>query len=187
MPINRAVFMDRDGTLIESVPYLDNPSKLVLYPETYEAFSILKLKGYKLIIVTNQSGVGRGFFSLDKLKEIHETMLQKFDSKSIQIDGIYFCPHIPEDKCNCRKPEIGMLEKASLDLSINPMNSYMIGDRLLDIQAGQSFGCVSILVETGYGKSESIQIKDKKIIPDKTTTNIQTAAQWIVDNEKQII
>tara|TARA_B100001250_G_scaffold413196_1_gene446536 strand:- start:3827 stop:4381 length:555 start_codon:yes stop_codon:yes gene_type:complete len=183
MTNQKVVFIDRDGTINKSVPYLDNYADFEFYSETIEGLSLLIKNNFKIVLVTNQSGIGRGYFSLKVLNNIHRNMLLELKSENILISGIYFCPHTPEDDCNCRKPKVGMLEKASLDLSIKPNNSYMIGDRLSDIQAGQNFGCVSILVETGYGKSESMLFDKEQIIPNKITKNIQTAAQWIVDNE----
>jgi len=178
---NKAVFLDRDGTLNQSVPYLDDYSKFIFYSDTIEALQLLDSHGFMIVIITNQSGIGRGFFSTKKLDKIHNQMKLALESQKIPLSGIFFCPHTPEENCQCRKPNIGMLEKASEELLIDPLTSYFVGDRLSDIQAGQSFGCSSILVMTGYGESESNMIKDEDIKPDNISENILEAAKWIVN------
>ena len=156
---HKAVFLDRDGTLNELVPYLDNPAEFSLLEGASHAVKLLNDGGFKVIIVSNQSGLNRGYFSVRGLERIHNEMQFQLSKNGAQIDGLYFCPHKPEEGCICRKPKTGLLEIAAKEHSIDGHSSFFIGDRLSDIQAGVSFGCKSILVLTGYGESELHLVK----------------------------
>jgi D-glycero-D-manno-heptose 1,7-bisphosphate phosphatase len=147
-----AVFLDRDGTLIEECNYLSKPSQVAFFPETIDALKDLKKFGFVLVMVTNQSGVGRGYFSPEQLALVHNHITEILAANNIQLDGIYFCPHVPEDACSCRKPMPGMALDASRDLDINLTQSYMIGDKPADIGMAKAIGATPILVRTGYGR-----------------------------------
>lgn len=179
----KAVFIDRDGTINKHIPYLDNIDNLILIDGVAEAIKLLNKNNFFVIVITNQSGLGRGFFSLEKLGKLHEKLITLLSEKEAEIDNLYFCPHMPEDGCSCRKPETGLLDKAREEFSIDPKKSFMIGDRLSDVEAGQKFGCQSILVLTGYGKSEldldSKSILKKAIVSD----NLHEAVKYIVCEE----
>jgi len=144
----KAVFLDRDGTIIEEVNYLDSIEKLEIYPFSKEAISILKESNFKIFIITNQSGVARGYFSEDFVIEINRYLCEK-----LGIDDFFYCPHLPEDNCNCRKPKTGLIEKALQRYpEINLRNSFFIGDKEVDIETGKNLNLNTILVLTGYGK-----------------------------------
>jgi len=181
MNVNPAVFLDRDGTINELIPYLGDHNKFNFLPKAKKALSLLQSNGFKLIIVTNQSGIGRGFFSLTDLEKVHKKMALLLANNSIIIDGIYYCPHVPEDKCECRKPKLKMLEKARKELHIDINKSYFIGDSLSDILAGSKFGCKTILVKTGNGQRDLQLLREKNIIPDLIANTINEAAKWIID------
>ncbi len=154
-----AVFFDRDGTLIQDVPYLTDPAKVRLIPGAAQAVRTLQALGYACIVITNQSAVGRGLLSLQRLEEIHAEMNRQFAAESVRLDGIYFCTTVPVsadrhtiDDPN-RKPGPGMLRQAARELGLQLEASWMVGDMLSDILAGANAGCRSILVLTGNGRT----------------------------------
>lgn len=152
----KAVFLDRDGTLNEEVNYLHECDKLKLIGGTEEALKILKDKGYILVVVTNQSGVGRGYYPIEDVYAVNNHMKELLKSSGVLIDGFYCCPHTEADKCKCRKPGTGLYLKAAKDFSIDFKSSYMVGDKESDIQAAEKLGCGYALVRTGHTiKSET--------------------------------
>ena len=150
-----AVFVDRDGTLIEEVNFLSRIEDLRLFPYTHESIKKLKDAGYLVIIVTNQSGIGRNIFDEASMHAIHEEIQSRLDG---MIDAFYFCPHLPCDGCSCRKPGLGMIESATRDFEIDLPNSWMVGDKKMDVETGRNAGMRSALVMTGYGRVHSQQL-----------------------------
>ncbi len=143
-----AIFIDRDGTIIEEVNYLSSFDQIKIYPFSYPAIKILKNCGYRIFLITNQSGVARGYFSEDFVIKVNSYLCEK-----LGIDDFFYCPHLPEDNCNCRKPNSGMIEFAIKKYpEINLKKSYFIGDKEVDIETGLNCGMKTILVGTGYGK-----------------------------------
>ena len=161
LPKKPAVFLDRDGTLIHDKPghYLTDEKLLKLYQNTPTALKILKKLGYAFIILTNQSGIGRGYMTLEKSKKINLTLQKKLKKLGIEIQGIYFCPHSPKDNCNCRKPRTGLAKEALNIHNINLEDSFMIGDKLADIKLGKNLKIKTIFLKTGHGKSQSLKYK----------------------------
>ena len=147
-----AIFLDRDGTLIEEVNFLSSVADLKIFPFTAEALRVLKNKGFAIIVVTNQSGIGRGIFGELDMHAIHEKIKRELPG---MIEAFYFCPHLPENGCECRKPGIGMIRTACEDFKLTTEGSWMIGDKSLDIEAGHNAGLSTILVRTGYGEMEA--------------------------------
>jgi len=152
-----AIFLDRDGTLIEEVNFLSRVEDLRLYPFTLPALESLKRAGYLLIVVTNQSGIGRGIYDEDAMHAIHNAMQSELDNI---IDAFYFCPHLPCDGCACRKPGLGMIEAACRDFPIDIGRSWMVGDKNIDIELGLNAGTSTILVRTGYGTQHQALLQD---------------------------
>lgn len=146
------VILDRDGTLILQHNYLSNPDQVELIPGTGSGLLRLKKLGFGLIVVTNQSGLGRGYFDRKQMDKVHQRINNLLGSEGVLLDGIYVCPHIPEDRCTCRKPEIGMIEQAENELGLDPIESYLIGDNWSDIECGNRLDIKTFLVRTGYGK-----------------------------------
>jgi D-glycero-D-manno-heptose 1,7-bisphosphate phosphatase len=144
----KAVFVDRDGTLIEEVNFLSRVEDLRCFPFTNEAVLRLKQAGYLVVVVTNQSGIGRGLYSEADMHSVHDEIQSRLTTK---IDGFYFCPHLPEANCRCRKPRLGMIEDACADLGIDLASSWMIGDKELDVLTGANAGIRTAMVMTGYG------------------------------------
>lgn len=147
-----AIFLDRDGTLNESVGYVNHPSRLRLFPWTVEAIRTVRDEGYLAVLVTNQSGVGRGFFPESLMHEVHGQLEALLKEAGTELDGIYSCPHRPSDGCECRKPKPGMLLRAASELDCDLSRSWMVGDSLSDLEAGWAAGARSALVRTGFGE-----------------------------------
>jgi D-glycero-D-manno-heptose 1,7-bisphosphate phosphatase len=179
---NRAVFMDRDGTINEEVGYLSRMEDLRIYPQAYEAIRMIIAGGMKAVVVTNQSGIARGYFTEDFVRSVHERINEQLLAAGAHIDGFYVCPHhavhgngIYKQDCNCRKPRPGLLLQAAAEMNIDLTRSYMIGDMLKDIEAGKKAGVKSILVKTGYGSN--IVRTD---MPAYIAEDILDAVQWIM-------
>ncbi|MBY9007028.1 MAG: D-glycero-beta-D-manno-heptose 1,7-bisphosphate 7-phosphatase [Candidatus Lokiarchaeota archaeon] len=161
---NVAIFLDRDGVINKEVNYLADPDKFILLEGTIEALKILVSKGYLLILITNQAGIARGYFTETKLTEIHDKMNKIFKENTTSLDDIFYCPHHPmfTGPCECRKPNPGMIIEAKKKYNIDLENSYMVGDTLNDIKTGKNAGCKTVLVLTGHGTVEKEKINEIK-------------------------
>ena len=137
----KAVFLDRDNTLIEDEGYIHEPEKVRLLPGVPEGLRSLKEHGYLLIVVSNQSGIGRGYFKEEDFHAVNRKLQELLKPYNVQIDDFFFCPHKPEDRCNCRKPKTGMIEKAVKKWNINVSESFVIGDKDIDVQLAINAGC----------------------------------------------
>ncbi len=171
----KAAFIDRDGTLIEEVNFLSRLEDLRFFSYTAEAIRLLKASGFLIVVVTNQSGVGRGIFEESAMHEIHETI-----QADLELDAFYFCPHLPTDGCRCRKPNTGMIEQASQKFAIDLENSWMIGDKAIDIETGFNAKIKTALVLTGYGRDAARKLTRK---PDVTAENLLQAVKLITNDE----
>ena len=169
-----AVFIDRDGTLIEEVNYLARIEDMRLFPFTSAAIALLKSHGYLVIVVTNQSGIGRNILEEEDMHHLHAELQQRLGGS---LDAIYFCPHLPCDGCRCRKPDVGMLESAFTDFEIDAEGSWMIGDKLSDIELGRNAGLRTALVLTGYGVSHKDQLLH---FPDMIADDLGEAVEAII-------
>jgi len=149
-----AIFMDRDGTVSEEVGYMYHAGLYRLYPWTGEAIRKINQSGMKSVLVTNQSGVERGYFDDSMVQEVHQLLRKNLLQCGAQIDGIYYCPHVPETNCHCRKPKPGMILQAVRDLEIDLSQSFMIGDRYTDVLTAHAAGIRAVLVCSGDGTSE---------------------------------
>jgi D-glycero-D-manno-heptose 1,7-bisphosphate phosphatase len=172
----KTAFIDRDGTLIEEVNFLSRLEDLRFFPYTDEAIKLLKEDGFRVIVVTNQSGIGREIYSEAAMNLIHEKIQEDLTEK---LDRFYFCPHLPTDGCACRKPNLGMIEAACADYAIDLENSWMIGDKALDVELGFNAGIKTALVLTGYGKKH-LELLPKK--PDIVAENLIEAVKMITEN-----
>lgn len=151
-----AVFLDRDGTLIEEVNYLSRVEDLRLFPFTADAIKSLKGAGFLVIVVTNQSGIGRGIYSEAEMHAVHESIQKELGGA---IDAFYFCPHLPGDGCRCRKPGLGMIESATSDFEIDLDRSWMVGDKKIDVETGFAANLSTALVLTGYGRQDQMLLE----------------------------
>jgi D-glycero-D-manno-heptose 1,7-bisphosphate phosphatase len=154
----RAVFLDRDGVLTRERPdYVKNPNELEILPGVYEPLREIRKGGFQIVVVTNQSVIGRGLATHDDMARIHEKLLGELEKHDCHLDAIYYCPHLPEDRCDRRKPQPGMILKAVRDLGIDPEKSWMIGDKEMDVEAARNAGCTGIRVPTnGDGLAEAV-------------------------------
>jgi D-glycero-D-manno-heptose 1,7-bisphosphate phosphatase len=185
---NGAVFLDRDGTINEEVGYVNHLDRFILLPRVGEAIRLLNRDGMKVVVVTNQSGVARGYFPESLVLLLHRRMEELLRQEGAHLDGIYYCPHHPDvgnppyrQKCSCRKPDTGLIEKAVRDLDIDCSKSYVVGDRGVDIEFARRIGAKAILVLTGYGKGEWEYSKDRwQVAPDHVAEDLYKAAQWIL-------
>ncbi|TSE05543.1 MULTISPECIES: D-glycero-beta-D-manno-heptose 1,7-bisphosphate 7-phosphatase [Aquimarina] len=167
----KTVFIDRDGVINEEVKYLHKIQDFKFIDGALSSCKYLQSKGFHLILVTNQSGIGRGYYKMKDFNILNEWMLSKFDKQDINILDVFYCPHIPEDNCCCRKPKTGMFDEANKKYQIDKNNSWMIGDKESDIKAAHDFGIRNtILVESGH-KIEKTKSKAKFILPSIREVN----------------
>jgi len=172
---NKAVFLDRDGVICRDVHYCSRVEDFELLPTVPLAIKLLNDHDYLAIVITNQSGIARGYFTHEILSDIHKKMTGELASFNAWIDDILYCPHHPDEACNCRKPGTVLLDRAIQDHSIDVNTSFMIGDTLKDIDAGRTVGCRTILVSTGLD-----QKTEKLIKSDYTAINLLDAVNWII-------
>jgi D-glycero-D-manno-heptose 1,7-bisphosphate phosphatase len=145
------VALDRDGTIIEERNYLADLAQVRLLPGAAAGLRQMQAHGFGLVVITNQSGIARGYFTEAQMTAVHERLRELLAAESIQLDGIYVCPHHPDDHCECRKPRPGLLERAARELNFDVQRAFVIGDKPCDIDLGRACGAKTILVRTGYG------------------------------------
>jgi histidinol-phosphate phosphatase family protein len=174
-----AVFLDRDGTIIFDRNYLNLPEQVKLYPFAAESIDRLKSAGFKVVVVTNQSGVARGLFNENALKKVHDFFFELLRKAGTKVDALYYCPHVDEDNCNCRKPKIGMVLKGEKDLNIDLKRSYSVGDSIRDYILGFNMGGKGILVLTGHGKKQQKIVQKEKIKPLAVCKSLKQAVDLI--------
>jgi D-glycero-D-manno-heptose 1,7-bisphosphate phosphatase len=182
----RAAFLDRDGTIIEEVGYLDRPERVVFYPWTIDAIRVLNRAGIAVVMVTNQSGVARGFFAEAVVDEVHRHMAAMLAEGGARIDAYYYCPHHPDGKvpgyaqvCDCRKPGRALVDRAVREFGIDPARSFVVGDRWVDVALAHTIGAGAILVRTGYGMSEELK-PPANLTADVVVDNLIAAASWML-------
>ena len=170
------VVLDRDGTIIVERYYLSDPLQVELIPGVAAGLRQLSEMDLGLVVVTNQSALSRGFFDKARLNLIHQRLRELLYAEGVYLDGIYICPHRPEDNCLCRKPKIGLLELAAKELNFDPQASFVIGDKACDIELGQRVGATTFLVRTGYGAQVAAETM---ATPDYVVDDVRDAAQVI--------
>lgn len=188
----KVVFLDRDGTINEEVNYLYRKEDLRLIEGVPQAIALLNQAGYEVIVVTNQAGVARGYYTEEDVKALHEYLNEVLARDHAHVDAFYYCPHHPvhgigayKVKCRCRKPDIGLLEQAEETGKIDREHSWMIGDKTSDTKAGIAYGIKSVLVGTGYGREiyEEDCRKNQNSGYDFFKENLLKAVQWILNQE----
>jgi len=184
-PLRPAVFLDRDGTIAEEVGYLNHASRFRMFPFVAAAIHRLNEAGLPVIVVTNQSGVGRGYFPESLVHTVNELMTQQLAEKGAAIDAIYYCPHISAENCSCRKPRTGMLDCAALEHALDLQRSFVVGDRYGDMELARNAGARSVLVRTGYGEGElTWRAARWPKQPDFVAEDLTQAADWILRQQK---
>ena len=181
-----AVFVDRDGTIIEEAGYLDRFDLIVPYPWSARALRDLETAGYAIVVVTNQAGVARGIFDERFVQQVHERLDAMLRAEGVHVDGYYYCPHHPEGivdgyrrVCDCRKPAPGLVRAAARDLDLDLSRSYVIGDKWLDVGLAQNVGATGILVRTGYGRGVESAPPDG-VRAEAVADTLLEAAAWIL-------
>jgi D-glycero-D-manno-heptose 1,7-bisphosphate phosphatase len=179
-----AVFLDRDGTLIEERGYLDRLELLELFPFTADALRLLQRAGFAVVVITNQSAIGRGVIDEPFLARVHAELDTRLVRGGARIDRYYYCPHHPDAGCACRKPKSGLILQACRELDLDPARSFMVGDRWLDVRCGQGAGAKGILVRTGHGGHEEEQ-GGGGVRADAILNNLMEAVGWILRNSSR--
>lgn len=180
-----AAFLDRDGTLIFDRNYLSSPEQVKLYSYSAESINKLRKAGFKIIIVTNQSGIARGMFNENDLKKVNKKFTDLLKQQGAKIDALYFCPHVDKDNCDCRKPKTGMVLQAAKEHNIDLEKSYTVGDSIRDYQLGYNSGGKGILILTGHGKEQQKKIKSQKIKPLAVCATLKQAANLIIKDAQK--
>ncbi len=183
-----AVFLDRDGTINEQMGYINHLCRFKLLAGAAEAIKLLNDAEIPVVVISNQSGLARGYFPEELLVAVHEKMDRLLAEKGAHVDGIYYCPHHPEAKearfretCNCRKPKPGLVLQAADEMNLDPEKSFVVGDRWSDIKTAANCGAKSILVRTGYGRGDEQYIgPHQEIQPDYKAEDLLEAVKWIL-------
>jgi D-glycero-D-manno-heptose 1,7-bisphosphate phosphatase len=185
---NIAIFLDRDGTVSEEVGYINHLSRFRLFSSTAAAIKRINDAGLKAILITNQAGVARGYFTEDMIARVHDHLCGELATAGARLDAIYYCPHHPREgvepyraSCDCRKPKPGLLERAAREHGIDLKRSFMIGDRYSDIELVRSVGGKGVMVLTGYGRGEyEYQSNSWPSLPDHVAEDLPAAIDWIL-------
>lgn len=175
------VILDRDGTVIEDRDYLSDPAGVKLLPGTAEGLRLLADSGYGLIVISNQSGVGRGYFTMREVEAVNGEIERQLAAHGIKLAGIYVCPHAPEDRCTCRKPATGLLVRAAGETGFDPSRSVVIGDKISDLEMGRAVGALTVLVQTGKGGAEAEKLTDQA---DIVASDLKQAAESIIERQR---
>jgi D-glycero-D-manno-heptose 1,7-bisphosphate phosphatase len=191
-PLRPALFMDRDGCLTEEVGYVNHPSRIRLLPRSAAAVRRLNEAGVAAVMVTNQAGVARGYFSEDTLHAANDRMCRELEAGGARLDGLYVCMHHPDEgqppyrsACDCRKPRPGLLTRAAAELGLDLRASVMVGDKLSDVAAGQSVGAAGVLVLTGYGRGEwELGPTPPPVKPDHVAEDLLDAVTWALERAR---
>jgi D-glycero-D-manno-heptose 1,7-bisphosphate phosphatase len=189
--MNQAIFIDRDGTLNEEAGFIDRPARFCLFPFAAEAVRLINNAGWRAILVTNQSGVARGFFSEEQLDEMHKHLVAMMAHEGARLDAIYYCPHHPTEgkppyrqDCDCRKPKPGLIERAAHDFGLDLARCVVVGDRYRDVEMAHRAGASGVLVLTGYGRNEyEYQRAGWGQAPEHVAENLLEAVRWILKKE----
>ena len=188
-----AVFLDRDGTINEQMGYINHVSRFVILPGVAEAIRLLNENNYLVIVISNQSGVARGYFPLELVEKVHNKMLSSLEKRGAIIDGVFFCPHykkgeLPEYSfdCDCRKPKTGLIDQARAKFDIDIEHSYVVGDYHKDIELAHNADLKGILLKTGYGLGEIEYILPKgHVRPEYIAEDLKEAVQFILKNQEE--
>ena len=177
-----AVFLDKDGTLIENVPYNVDPAHIRLTPGAGEGLRRMQQAGYKLLVISNQSGVARGYFPEEALRGVEERLREMLREFDVSLAAFYWCPHAPQDACACRKPEPGLIVRAAKEHDVDPRQSWIVGDAPSDIEAGHRAGCRTILIDRSEGAESKLTPLQT---PDLRASNLEEAALALCTDDSQ--
>lgn len=175
--MSRLAALDRDGTLIEERPYLGDPDGVSLLPNAARGLRALQRDGFRLVVLSNQSGVGRGYFGLEAVERVNRRLSDLLAREGVSLDGFYFCPHHPAGGCDCRKPCTGLLERAAREAGAAPWQTFVVGDKECDIEMGRRAGATTLLVRTGWGQQTEVAAA---VPPDHIVDDLLEAARIIL-------
>ena len=176
----RAVFLDRDGTINADTGYLHSPSDLAIFPAALRGLRLLAENQFLLFVVTNQSGIGRGYFSEEEMETVHRKLRSDLGREGVVLEGIAYCPHRPEDGCACRKPSPRLIEKLAAENAVDLDRSFMVGDKLSDVLTGRNAGCRTVLLARPERLERMRELPDWRE-PDCVAKDLYEAARWIVE------
>jgi len=181
-PAINVVFLDRDGVINRDSPeYIKSWAEFEFLPGSLDAIRLLSQNGFSIIIITNQSAIGRGMVPRETLEDMHRRMRLAIEARGGKIDAIFFCPHTPDDDCGCRKPKPGLILRAAKTLNLDPRRAVMIGDSAKDIQCARNAGCnTAVLVRTGNGRQAETELKKRLMPPDHIADDLNAAVRWIL-------
>ncbi len=179
-----AVFLDRDGTINHEVQYLHDPAKLRLTRGAARAIRLLNEAQMLVIVVTNQSGIGRGYYSLQAMEAVHRELTRRLSDRGAHLDAIYYCPHLPTAGCECRKPRPGLLLRAAVEWGLELSRCTAVGDKVSDLEAGRRAGCRTVLVLSGHGPQALREFRGLGWQPDVVTKSLLPAVEWILTQSR---
>jgi D-glycero-D-manno-heptose 1,7-bisphosphate phosphatase len=184
--LRRAVFLDRDGTLLEEANYIAEIERLAFFPYSSDAVRLLNRAGLAVVVITNQAGIARGIVDESFVGVAHAAISARLAEGGAHVDAYYYCPHHPQGiveafrrACDCRKPQPGMLRRAADDLGLDLGASFVVGDKLTDVEAGHAVGARAVLVRTGFGRKEEA-LPGRRVEPDAIVDNLMGAVSWIL-------
>jgi rfaE bifunctional protein nucleotidyltransferase chain/domain len=176
-----AAFFDRDGTVIEEAEYLHEPERIRILPNALEGMKRFQDMGFRIVLITNQPGIGIGYYSKEDFYRVNRTLFKSFSEKGILVDKIYFCPHGKSEKCSCRKPEQALIQRAREELNLDLSRSVMIGDKTSDVETGRRAGMRTVLVRTGFRGEDG----EYSVRPDFTAQDLLEASRMILESERE--
>lgn len=188
---SKAVFLDRDGTIVEERGHIGRIDQVQFIRGAFTALRQLRKLGFKLVVISNQSGVARGIITLPQVERVNQYISSKLKKKNLFFDGLYYCPHHPKagngkfrKKCTCRKPSAGLVRLAQKKHNLSTRGNYVIGDKLTDVELAKNIGAKGVLVLTGFGREQLNRADDDSSKPDYIAKNILDAARWIIKLEQ---
>ena len=182
-PYRHVLFLDRDGTVNVEVNYLSDPAGLQLLPGAAEAIRRFNAAGWAVVIITNQSGIGRGYFTAEDVAAVNAALVAALAAQGAHVDAIYVCPHHPDAQCACRKPKPALYQQALADLGLPDAPCVAVGDKMTDLEPGRALGCRTILVQTGYGAELAAHPETLPFIPDAILPDLPAVAAYLLGDE----
>ncbi|MDX9701775.1 MAG: HAD family hydrolase [Candidatus Auribacterota bacterium] len=179
--MRQALFVDRDGTIIHDPGYLSRVEQISFFPDVLKKLALIKKQGLLLFIITNQSGIGRGYFTEDQLREIHEALCAMMIDAGVSVDAIKYCPHAPAENCPHRKPSPNMVLDLAAKFDVDLKKSFFVGDKLSDVQTGKNAGCKTVLITHGKELIDLIETNKFWVEADINTDTPEQAFQWVLD------
>jgi len=178
--MEKVVFLDRDGVISKDSPdHIKSWDEFHFLPNAKEGIKLLTDHGFHIVLITNQSVIARGMVTIEGLESMHNNMKREIEEYGSKIEKIYYCPHHPDEGCDCRKPKPGMLLRAIKENNIDPTKSFMVGDRMMDVEVGKKVGCKTVIIPSELGQRE---MRESSIKPDYVAKDLLDTSKWIIKN-----